>query len=119
LLRWQQPTTVIPLHQPEDHSRETEDLIDGRIIFAHKSSLHEQSSPEIQIKYQSLNPAPQFREVVDAARSVILAGGTMSPVGTHPMPVSFWFALKPATDIRLYQSTLCSPTELEGGSFLL
>ncbi|KAI0279235.1 helicase C-terminal domain-containing protein [Russula aff. rugulosa BPL654] len=51
---------------------------DGRIIFTHKSS-HEQRTPEIQVKYQSLNPAPQFREVVDAARSVILAGGTMSP----------------------------------------
>ncbi|KAH9980199.1 helicase C-terminal domain-containing protein [Lactifluus volemus] len=35
---------------------------------------------EVQIKYQSLNPAPQFRAVVDAARSVILAGGTMSPM---------------------------------------
>ena len=61
--------------------RKTEVLTDGRIIFTHKSS-HEQSTPEIQVKYQSLNPAPQFREVVDAARSVILAGGTMSPVGT-------------------------------------
>ena len=57
-------------------------LADGRIIFTHNSS-RERSTPEIQIKYQSLNPAPQFRAVVDAARSVILAGGTMSPVGTH------------------------------------
>jgi len=69
--------------KPEGDSGETEGLIDGRIIFIHKPSSHEQSSPEIQIKYQSLNPAPQFREVVDAARSVILAGGTMSPVGTR------------------------------------
>jgi hypothetical protein len=56
-------------------------VIDGRIIFTHKPPSHGQGKPEIQIKYQSLNPAPQFRAVVDAARSVILAGGTMSPVG--------------------------------------
>ena len=56
-------------------------MIDGRIIFTHKTSSHEQGKPEIQIRYQSLNPAPQFRAVVDAARAVILAGGTMSPVG--------------------------------------
>lgn len=56
-------------------------MIDGRIIFTHKPPLHEQGKPEIQIKYQSLNPAPQFRAVVDTARSVVLAGGTMSPVG--------------------------------------
>jgi chromosome transmission fidelity protein 1 len=55
-------------------------LIDGRIIFTPKPPSHNQGTPEIQIKYQSLNPAPQFRAVVDAARSVILAGGTMSPV---------------------------------------
>jgi Rad3-related DNA helicase len=54
---------------------------DGRIILTPKPSSHNQGTSEIQIKYQSLNPAPQFRAVVDAARSVILAGGTMSPVG--------------------------------------
>jgi chromosome transmission fidelity protein 1 len=67
---------------PENNARRPKILTDGRIIFTHKSS-HEQSTPEIQVKYQSLNPAPQFREVVDAARSVVLAGGTMSPVGTN------------------------------------
>lgn len=53
---------------------------DGRIILTPKPSSHNQGTSEIQIKYQSLNPAPQFRAVVDAARSVILAGGTMSPM---------------------------------------
>lgn len=66
---------------PENNARKPKVLTDGRIIFTHKSS-HEQSTLEIQVKYQSLNPAPKFREVVDTARSVILAGGTMSPVGT-------------------------------------
>lgn len=66
---------------PNPETRKPKVLTDGRIIFTHKSS-QEQSTPEIQVKYQSLNPAPQFREVVDAARSVVLAGGTMSPVRT-------------------------------------
>ncbi|KAI1785288.1 DNA repair helicase [Ganoderma leucocontextum] len=34
----------------------------------------------VEIKYQHLNPATYFQEVVDTARSVILAGGTMSPM---------------------------------------
>ncbi|KAN0123485.1 Helicase C-terminal domain containing protein [Russula decolorans] len=71
---------------------------DGRIIFTHKSS-HEQSTPEIQIKYQSLNPAPQFREVVDAARSVILAGGTMSPMSDF---TSQLFAHLPSSRMALF-----------------
>jgi chromosome transmission fidelity protein 1 len=64
-----------------------ENLIDGRIIFTHKPSSHGQDTSEVQIKYQSLNPAPQFRAVVDAARSVILAGGTMSPVRYQRLPL--------------------------------
>lgn len=70
------------LPNQENSARKPNVLADGRIIFTHKSS-YDQSTPEIQVKYQSLNPAPQFREVVDAARSVILAGGTMSPVETN------------------------------------
>ncbi|KAI0036475.1 DNA repair helicase [Vararia minispora EC-137] len=50
---------------------------DGRIVFTPPST----AGPEgAKIKYQSLNPAPHFREVVETARSVILAGGTMSPM---------------------------------------
>jgi hypothetical protein len=44
---------------------------------------------------------------VDAARSVILAGGTMSPVGTHPIIVP----TACSTGVRLYQSTLCAPAD--------
>jgi chromosome transmission fidelity protein 1 len=32
------------------------------------------------MKYLLLNPAEHFREVVDDARSVVLAGGTLAPV---------------------------------------
>lgn len=35
------------------------------------------------MKYQLLNPAPHFLEVIECARSVILAGGTMSPVSVE------------------------------------
>ncbi|KAI0629727.1 helicase C-terminal domain-containing protein [Trametes polyzona] len=35
---------------------------------------------QVEIKYQHLNPATYFQEVVDSARAVILAGGTMSPI---------------------------------------
>ncbi|KAJ6584730.1 helicase C-terminal domain-containing protein [Mycena capillaripes] len=51
---------------------------DGRLTF----SLVRTSSgqEEVDMKYQLLNPAPHFLEVVECARSVILAGGTMSPI---------------------------------------
>ncbi|RAQ68907.1 ATP-dependent RNA helicase CHL1 [Aspergillus flavus] len=35
---------------------------------------------DIQLKYMLLDPMNQFREIVDDARAVILAGGTMSPM---------------------------------------
>ncbi|OCH93459.1 DNA repair helicase [Obba rivulosa] len=46
---------------------------DGRITFALIEG-------QVEVKYQQLNPATHFREVIDAARSVVLAGGTMSPM---------------------------------------
>ena len=36
----------------------------------------------VEIKYQLLNPSALFRDVVEVARSVVLAGGTMSPVSS-------------------------------------
>lgn len=43
-------------------------------------------APIITIRYLLLNPSEVFRPVVDEARSVILAGGTMSPVCRLPFP---------------------------------
>ena len=37
----------------------------------------------MEVKYQLLNPSVYFQEIVNDARSVILAGGTMSPVSCH------------------------------------
>jgi hypothetical protein len=52
---------------------------DGRIFLSRTGSPGAES---IQLKYQLLNPSTHFREVVEKARSVVLAGGTMSPVVT-------------------------------------
>ncbi|KAH8825111.1 helicase C-terminal domain-containing protein [Flagelloscypha sp. PMI_526] len=70
--------SVPPLHAVENFlvavSGSTED---GRLTLTLTGKAgHE----EVEIKYQHLNPAPHFAEVIDSARSVILAGGTMSPV---------------------------------------
>ena len=53
-------------------------FLDGRIILT-----TEVSKDRVEIKYQQLNPASHFRELVEASRCVILAGGTMSPVITR------------------------------------
>ncbi|KAH7904949.1 DNA repair helicase [Hygrophoropsis aurantiaca] len=45
---------------------------DGRLIFS--------LARDVEVKYQLLNPSTLFRDVVDVARSVVLAGGTMSPM---------------------------------------
>ncbi|XRM43306.1 ATP-dependent DNA helicase chl1, variant 3 [Aspergillus tubingensis] len=46
---------------------------EGRLFY-----LKEQG--DIQLKYMLLDPTNQFRELVEDARAIILAGGTMSPV---------------------------------------
>ncbi|TBU40126.1 DNA repair helicase [Dichomitus squalens] len=66
--------TTPPLHAVESFIVAlTASSDDGRVTF----SLVDGS---VEIKYQHLNPATHFQEVVDAARSVVLAGGTMSPM---------------------------------------
>ncbi|KAG6841256.1 hypothetical protein C0991_000396 [Blastosporella zonata] len=50
---------------------------DGRVIF---SLIGTSGDETVELKFQLLNPSPPFKEVVDVARSVVLAGGTMSPI---------------------------------------
>ncbi|KAI5995214.1 DNA repair helicase [Pisolithus albus] len=50
---------------------------DGRIIF---SRVGKEGKSEMEMKYLLLNPSTTFREIVELARSVVLAGGTMSPM---------------------------------------
>ncbi|KAG2210921.1 hypothetical protein INT47_000078 [Mucor saturninus] len=49
---------------------------DGRIV----TSFGTPENPGVTIKYMLLNPADAFKPIVDEAKSVILAGGTMEPV---------------------------------------
>ncbi|KAF5362893.1 hypothetical protein D9758_007152 [Tetrapyrgos nigripes] len=69
---------VPPLHAIEDLmlalAGATED---GRIIL---SLFGKKGEEEVEVKYQLLNPSPHFKDVVEEARAVILAGGTMSPI---------------------------------------
>lgn len=43
---------------------------------------------DIYLKYMLLDPTHHFKEIVEDARAVILAGGTMSPVKSSPSPSS-------------------------------
>ncbi|KAJ1973187.1 ATP-dependent DNA helicase chl1 [Dimargaris verticillata] len=52
---------------------------DGRAILG-LSAPRPNALPQPYLKYLLLNPADSFRDIVDSARSVILAGGTMEPV---------------------------------------
>jgi chromosome transmission fidelity protein 1 len=49
---------------------------DGRLVI----SLTSASPRVVSLKYLLLNPEEVFRDVVDEARAVVLAGGTMAPV---------------------------------------
>ncbi len=50
---------------------------DGRVVL---SRVDDAGEPYVRAKYQLLNPSHAFKSVVDEARSVILAGGTMEPL---------------------------------------
>jgi hypothetical protein len=50
---------------------------DGRVILSVEESA---TKPGVTMRYILLNPAERFRDVVEQARSVVLAGGTMEPV---------------------------------------
>ncbi|KAI0710304.1 DNA repair helicase [Cerioporus squamosus] len=66
--------TTPPLHAVESFIMAlTTASEDGRVTFSMVDC-------QVEIKYQHLNPATHFQEVIEAARSVILAGGTMSPM---------------------------------------
>jgi len=51
---------------------------DGRVTFKLSNPPGQESV--IEMTYHLLNPSPPFQDIVDEARSVVLAGGTMSPV---------------------------------------
>ena len=49
---------------------------EGKLFFA-------KSEDDILLKYRLLDPTNHFREIVEDARAVILAGGTMSPMSDY------------------------------------
>ncbi|KAI8641897.1 helicase C-terminal domain-containing protein [Parasitella parasitica] len=49
---------------------------DGRIVTSFASA----ENPGVTIKYMLLNPADAFRPIVEEAKSIVLAGGTMEPI---------------------------------------
>lgn len=61
---------ILPLMNPS---------AEGRLFYV-------KSQGDVQLKYMLLDPTNHFREIVEDARAVILAGGTMSPV-SHIAPV--------------------------------
>ncbi|KAF9046470.1 helicase C-terminal domain-containing protein [Panaeolus papilionaceus] len=50
---------------------------DGRVTLTLSGTPGQE---EAELKYQLLNPSPNFLAVVEDARAVVLAGGTMSPI---------------------------------------
>lgn len=48
---------------------------DGRVLFCKASTMQKSF-----LKFLHLNPSSHFQDIVDSARSIILAGGTMQPV---------------------------------------
>lgn len=79
---------ITAFHQVEAflHSLTDADL-DGRIILNRAATTkdsrpNEVDSDRVTLRYMLLNPAEHFQTVIDEARCIVLAGGTMEPVRT-------------------------------------
>ncbi|KAG2010120.1 CHL1 helicase [Coprinopsis cinerea AmutBmut pab1-1] len=70
---------IPPLHVVEDFMKSLSNVNDdGRVTFTLVETAGQEAT--VELKYQLLNPAPNFLEIVEDARAIILAGGTMSPI---------------------------------------
>ncbi|KAG5518111.1 hypothetical protein PMAC_003297 [Pneumocystis sp. 'macacae'] len=60
----------------------TNPFTEGKIFFGHteKIQITDKTNVDCYLKYLLLNPCYQFKEIVNEARAVILAGGTMEPM---------------------------------------
>ncbi|KAL3458505.1 helicase C-terminal domain-containing protein [Aspergillus heterothallicus] len=67
---------------------------EGRLFYT-------KASGDIQLNYMLLDPTNHFREIVEDARAVILAGGTMSPMSDY-MNHLFSYVPKDRLDIFSY-----------------
>ncbi|RAH48401.1 DNA helicase [Aspergillus brunneoviolaceus CBS 621.78] len=63
---------------------------------------------EVQLKYMLLDPTNQFRDLVEDARAVILAGGTMSPMADY---MNHLFSYVPSERIDTFSYGHVIPSE--------
>lgn len=66
----------------------TNPATEGRFFF------EKDGKDDISLKYMLLDPTHHFKEIVEDARAVILAGGTMSPVRLPHLDLFFKYSLK-------------------------
>ena len=67
------PTTPVLFHVQSFLLPLMNPSAEGRLFYL-------KSPGDVELKYMLLDPTNHFREIVEDARAVILAGGTMSPV---------------------------------------
>ncbi|GKZ51100.1 ATP-dependent DNA helicase chl1 [Aspergillus brasiliensis] len=75
--------------------------VEGRLFYMKENG-------DIQLKYMLLDPTNQFRELVDDARAVILAGGTMSPMTDY---MNHLFSYVPASRLDTFSYGHVIPPE--------
>lgn len=69
----QKPTTPVLFHIQSFLLPLMNPSAEGRLFY-------QKGQNDVQLKYMLLDPTNHFREIVEDARAVVLAGGTMSPV---------------------------------------
>ncbi|KAK9239134.1 helicase C-terminal domain-containing protein [Lipomyces kononenkoae] len=74
---------------------------EGKVFF-------EQANGDRHLKYLLLDPSFHFRSIVEEARCVILAGGTMEPVGDY---MRYLFPYVPIERIRIFSCDHVIPNE--------
>jgi len=75
-------SNISAFHQVENFLLSlTEANEDGRVLLTSELQPKDTSSGnKLSLRYILLNPAEHFASVVQEARSIVLAGGTMAPV---------------------------------------
>ncbi|KAL3256382.1 hypothetical protein ABHI18_007609 [Aspergillus niger] len=74
---------------------------EGRLFYSKEQG-------DIQLKYMLLDPTNQFRELVEDARAIILAGGTMSPMTDY---MNHLFSYVPASRLDTFSYGHVIPPE--------
>jgi chromosome transmission fidelity protein 1 len=87
---------------------------EGRMFFNKQGN-------EVYLRYTLLDPTNHFREIVEDARAVILAGGTMSPVSLSSTPHYTCAFPTPLThpDVRLRHPSIPLPPPIPPADFQL